>query len=161
MKHWLPHPILTPTLAFIWLLLNNSFAPGQILLGLLLGCAIPRFTMSFWPERVRIRHPAALIRFLAVFLYDVLIANLAVARLILAGPRVLRPAFIVVPLDLKNELALSMLANTICLTPGTVSAKLSDDRQRLLIHALDADDPEAVVTTIKERFEKPLKEIFE
>ena len=96
-----------------------------------------------------------------MFLYDVLIANLSVARLILAGPRVLRPAFIVVPLDLKNELALSMLANTICLTPGTVSAKLSDDRQRLLVHALDADDPEAVIATIKERFEKPLKEIFE
>ncbi len=161
MKRWLPHPILTPALAVIWLLLNNSFAPGQILLGLLLGWSIPLFTLAFWPERVRIRHPAKLLRFLAVFLYDVLIANLSVARLILAGPRVLRPAFIVVPVDLKNELALSMLANTICLTPGTVSAKLSDDRQRLLVHALDADDPEAVIATIKERFEKPLKEIFE
>ncbi len=128
MKRWLPHPILTPALAVIWLLLNNSFAPGQILLGLLLGWSIPLFTLAFWPERVRIRHPAKLLRFLAVFLYDVLIANLSVARLILAGPRVLRPAFIVVPVDLKNELALSMLANTICLTPGTVSAKLSDDR---------------------------------
>lgn len=161
MKLWFPHPILTPALTFLWLLLNNSFAPGQILLGALLGWSIPRFTLAFWPERTRIRHPLRLIRFFGVFLYDVLVANFAVAKLILAGPGALRPAFFVLPLDLKNELAISLLANTICLTPGTVSAKLSDDRSHLLIHALDADDPEAITATIKERFEKPLKEIFE
>ena len=161
MKDWLPHPLLTPLLAAIWLLLNNSVAPGQILLGLLLGWAIPRFTLAFWPERVRIRRPALLLRFASVFLYDVVIANLSVARLILAGPRRLRPAFVVVPLDLSDELAISLLANTICLTPGTVSACLSEDRRQLLVHALDCDDPQALVATIKTRFEAPLKEILE
>jgi multicomponent K+:H+ antiporter subunit E len=161
MRNWLPHPLLTPALAAVWLLLNNSFAAGQILLGLLLGWAIPAFTLAFWPERVRIYAPVRLLHFGAVFLYDVLVANLAVARLILAGPRVLRPAFVSVPLDLSNELAISLLANTICLTPGTVSARLSVDRRQLLVHALDCDDPVALVATIKTRFEAPLKEIFE
>lgn len=161
MRNWLPHPILTPVLAVVWLLLNNSLAPGQILLGLLLGWAIPRFTLAFWPERVRIYSTTRLLRFAGVFLYDVLIANLAVARLILAGPRVLRPAFVVVPLELSNDLAISLLANTICLTPGTVSAQLSPDRRSLLVHALDCDDAAALVATIKTRFEAPLKEIFE
>lgn len=161
MRNWLPHPLLTPALAAIWLLLNNTLAPGQVLLGLLLGWAIPRFTLAFWPERVRIRAPRRLLRFAAVFLYDVLVANLAVARLILAGPRALRPAFVVVPLDLTNDLALSLLANTICLTPGTVSARLSADRRHLLVHALDCGDSADLVVTIKTRFEAPLKEIFE
>jgi len=161
MRRWLPHPLLTPTLAAIWLLLVNSLAPGQILLGLLLGWAIPRFTLPFWPERVRIYAPRRLLAFIGVFLYDVIVANLSVARLILAGPRLLRPAFVVVPLDLTNELAISLLANTICLTPGTVSAWLSADRRQLLVHALDCDDPEALVASIKTRFEAPLKEIFE
>lgn len=161
MRNWLPHPILTPALAAIWLLLNNSVAPGQVLLGLLLGWAIPRFTLAFWPERVRIRAPGRLLRFVAVFLHDLLVANLAVARLILAGPRALRPAFVVVPLDLTNELALSLLANAICLTPGTVSARLSADRRHLLVHALDCGDPQVLVATVKTRFEAPLKEIFE
>lgn len=160
-KNWLPHPLLTPVLAVIWLLLNNSLAPGQVLLGLLLGWAIPRFTLGFWPERVRIRRPARLLSFAGVFLYDVIIANLAVARLILAGPRRLQPAFVIVPLDLTDELAISLLANTICLTPGTVSAKLSADRRQLLVHALDCADPQALVATIKARFEAPLKEILE
>lgn len=160
-RNWLPHPLLTPVLAAVWLLLNNSIAPGQILLGLLLGWAIPRVTLVFWPEQVRIRRPMRLLRFAGVFLFDVLVANLAVAWLILIGPRQLRPAFVVVPLDLRDDLAISLLANTICLTPGTVSARLSEDRRELLVHALDCADPEALVATIKSRFERPLMEILE
>lgn len=161
MKRWLPHPIVTPALALVWLLLNNSMAPGQLLLGFLLGWAIPRFTLAFWPERLRIRKPLALVRFTAVFLRDMLVANLLVARLILLGPRRLRPAFVVVPLDLGNDFAISLLANTICLTPGTVSARLSADRRQLLVHVLDTGAPEQWVASVKRRFEAPLKEIFE
>ena len=161
MKKWLPHPVLTPILALVWLLLNNTVAPGHIVLGLLLGWAIPRFTLGFWPERVRIHRPASLLRFLGVFLFDVLVSNVAVARLVLAGPRSLHPLFVTVPLDISNELALSLLANTICLTPGRLSARLSPDRKTLLVHALDCTDPDDLVRTIKTRFETPLKEIFE
>jgi multicomponent K+:H+ antiporter subunit E len=160
-RRLLPHPMLTPILAVIWLLLNNSIAPGQIVLGLLLGWLIPLFTLRFWPETVRIRKPRVLARFLAVFILDVFVANLAVARRILGDPARLRPAFIEVPLDLKSDLAISFLANTICLTPGTVSARLSPDRRTLLVHALDAPDPDAVRAGIKARYEAPLKEVFE
>jgi multicomponent K+:H+ antiporter subunit E len=157
----LPHPLLTPALATVWLLLNNSAAPGHILLGLLLGWLIPLFTLRFWPEPVRLRRPWRLLRFLAVVLYDIVMANLVVARLILGNPARLRPAFIEVPLEVRSELAISLLANTICLTPGTVSARLSEDRRTLLVHALDAPDPDAVRDQIKARYEAPLKEVFE
>ena len=161
MSKRLPHPLLTPALAAIWLLLNNSLAPGQILLGVLLGWLIPLFTLRFWPETVRIRRPWVLLRFLALVLMDIVLANLVVARLILGRPERLRPAFIEVPLELESDLAISLLANTICLTPGTVSAHLSPDRRTLLVHALDAPDPEAVRAAIKTRYEAPLKAVFE
>lgn len=160
MKRWLPHPLLTPLLAVIWLLLNNSLAPGQVLLGLLLGWAIPKFTLAFWPEAVRIHKPWVVLRFAAVLVYDIVVANVSVAKLILAGPRNLRPLFVVVPLDMSDDFAISLLANTVCLTPGTVSAKLSADRKALLVHALDAESPDEVIQVIKTRFEAPLKEIF-
>ncbi len=161
MTRWLPHPVLTPILTGVWLLLNNTLAPGHVVLGLLLGWGIPRFTLAFWPDPVRMARPSSLLRFSGVFLYDVLVSNVAVAGLVLAGPKALRPCFVNVPLDLTNDLGLSLLANTICLTPGTVSAKLSADRRSLLVHALDCADPDALVQTIKTRFEAPLKEIFE
>ena len=161
MRRLLPHPIVTPVLAIIWLLLVNSVAPGQIVLGLLLGWAIPFFTLRFWPEKVRIRRPFTLLRFIGVVLMDIVLANFTVARLILDRPERLRPAFVVVPLDLTSDLAISLLANTICLTPGTLSALLSSDRKNLLIHTLDVGDIDALVATIKQRYETPLKEVFE
>ena len=161
MTRWLPHPLLTSILTGIWLLLNNTLAPGHSVLGLVLGFAIPRFTVAFWPDKVRIVRPIRLLRFTGVFLYDVLVSNVAVARLVLVGPKALHPLFVSVPLDLTSDLALSLLANIICLTPGTVSAKLSADRRTLLVHALDCTDPDELVRMIKTRFEAPLRETFE
>ncbi|HCQ57063.1 MAG TPA: Na+/H+ antiporter subunit E, partial [Sulfitobacter sp.] len=63
-------------------------------------------------------------------------------------------------LDLKEPEAITILAGTITLTPGTVSADLSDNGRYLLVHALDATDPDAVRDEIKDRYERRLKEIF-
>lgn len=161
MRRLMPHPVLTLALIGIWLLLVNSFAPGQIVLGALLGWAIPLFTRAFWPDPVRIHKPLALLRFMGVVMWDIAIANLHVARLILGRPSQLRPAFVAMPLALNSDLAISILANTICLTPGTVSALLSPDRKILWIHALDVDDSAALIATIQARYETPLKEVFE
>ena len=161
MRRLLPHPSTTLALTVVWLLLVNSLAPGQIVLGLLLGWAIPLFTLRFWPETLRISRPFTLLRFIIRLLGDIVAANLTVARLVLGRPERLRPAFIIVPLALKSDLAISLLANTICLTPGTVSSRLSLDRKHLLVHTLDTADPERLVATIKSRYEAPLQEIFE
>ena len=75
--------------------------------------------------------------------------------------RRLRPGFVELPLDLTDEFAITLLASTISLTPGTVSADVSEDRRTLLIHALDVDDQDAMIRQIKQRYERPLKEIFE
>lgn len=161
MTRLLPHPILTPVLTVVWLLLNNSIEAGHILLGVILGWAIPVLTIRFWPETVAIRKPVTLIRYMAVLLFDIVAANFTVARLILGNPDKLQPVFVKLPLDLTSDLAISLLANSITLTPGTLSARLSEDCSYLLIHALNETDPEALVNTIKQRYERPLKEIFE
>jgi multicomponent K+:H+ antiporter subunit E len=102
-----------------------------------------------------------LLRFTAIVLYDILVASIAVARLIIGRQEALQPAFIVMPLLLRSELAISLLANTISLTPGTVSAYLSADRRCLVVHSLHTTDPDELLETIRERYEAPLKEILE
>lgn len=161
MRRLLPHPLITLALTAVWLLLVNSMDSGQMVLGLALGWAIPLFTLRFWPETLRIHRPLVLLRFIVRVLGDIVVANLNVARLILSRPERLRPAFIIVPLALKSDLAISLLANTICLTPGTVSSRLSLDRKYLLVHTLDTADPGRLVATIKSRYETPIQEIFE
>lgn len=160
MKRWLPQPLLSLFLWLFWLLLVNSVAPGQLLLGAVLAVTLPLVTSRFWPESPRINKPWKLLRYLGLLGWDIVVANLAVARLILNPRRKLRPAFIRLPLDLENELAITVLTSTISLTPGTVSSDLSPDRKTLLIHALDVESEAEIIAHIKQRYEKPLKEIF-
>ncbi|HNO75126.1 Na+/H+ antiporter subunit E [Nitrosomonas mobilis] len=161
MRQLLPHPLLTPILAILWLLLVNSIESGQIVLGLFLGWLLPKLTIQFWPEQIRIYRPLLLLKFLGIFLLDIILANFTVARLILGSPQSLRPLFVTIPLDVQSGLAISFLANVISLTPGTVSSRVSPDHRYLLVHALNETDPAALIATIKSRYEAPLKEIFE
>jgi len=155
-----PHPLLSLTLLSLWLLLQNTVSAGHLVLGSFLAIAIPFYTRRYWPEPAIVHRPGLALRFAGVVLWDILVANLRVARLVL-GPRALiRPTFVHVPLDAEGEFAVSVLANVVSLTPGTVSASLDADRRHLLVHALSEEDPEALVYQIKARYETPIKEIF-
>lgn len=160
-RKWLPHKALGIYMWVLWLLLVNDLSAGHVLLGGFLAWLIPYLTQSFWPEQMVLRKPAVAARFLCRLLYDIVIANAILAVRILGPMRKLQPAFIVVPLDLKQDFAISLLASTISLTPGTVSSDLSADRSALLVHVIHVDDMEASVQALKARYETPLKEIFE
>ena len=161
MTRLLPHPLLSAILLVIWLLLVNELSVAHLLLGALLGWGVPLYTARFWPDQVHVRRPLLLLRFIGVVLYDILVANITVASLILGRQERLRPAFLVLPLALQSELAISLLANTVSLTPGTVSAYLSADRRCLIIHSLHTTAPDELLATIRQRYETPLKEILE
>jgi multicomponent K+:H+ antiporter subunit E len=161
-NRWLPHPLMTMVLIIIWFLLVNTITFGHLLLGTLLGITIPWFTNRFWPERPKIAKPVLLFRFFFItFATDVIVANITVVRLFLL-PDIsrLRPRFIEIPLDTQDPMVITILASVISLTPGTVSAEVSEDRQTLIVHGLDVPDEKTAVQTIKTRYEAPLKEIF-
>jgi multicomponent K+:H+ antiporter subunit E len=161
MKKVLPHPILSLMLLGLWLLLVNSVSPGHLLLGALLAWLIPLYTARFWEAQMHIRKPLLLMRFFAIVLFDIVVANIAVARLLIGPMAEIRPGFIRMPLRLQGDVAISLLANIISLTPGTLSAFLSADRTALIIHGLQADDPDAIIAEIRERYEQPLLEALE
>ena len=94
-------------------------------------------------------------------LFDILIANFQVAWLILfRSNRNLRARWLVVPIDLTTPEAITMLAGTISLTPGTVSSDVSADGRFLLVHALDVEDEAAEIGRIKTRYEARLQRVF-
>ncbi len=160
-RRWLPHPVTSAVLFVVWLLLNHTLSAGHIVLGAALGVLIPLFTRRFFPEPVYLTRAGTILRFLVMVLWDILVASTIVARLTLGPTANLRPRFVRIPVALGDDFALTALASTISLTPGTVSAELAPDRAHILIHALDVDDEAALVRTIKERYEAPIKEIFQ
>lgn len=158
----LPHPWLTALLTVVWLLLVNTVSLGDLLLGLLLGIAIPIITAPYWPDRPALRHPLRIAAYVLIVIWDVIKANFIVAGLILFRRNAdLQSRFITVPLDLHTPEAITVLAGTITMTPGTLTADMSACGRALLIHCLHAPDPDAVVAEIKDRYERRLKEIFE
>ena len=164
LRRLLPHPLLSLLLLVCWLWLNNTMAPGHVLLGAALGVAIPFFTRRFWPEPLVVRRPLRVVEYAAVVIYDVVVANLQVAAIIIGPLSRLRPAFVRVPLDLRTDFAVTVLASTVTLTPGTVSVEIEDvgaGRRVLLVHALRCLDAADMVRTIKERYERRLMEILE
>ena len=157
-----PHPQLTLTLAVVWLLLVNKVTVGNVLLGLILGVSIPVVTQPFWQRRPMLKHPLKIVEYVVLVLYDIVVANVIVAYTIMFKSNAnTRSAWVTVPLDLKTPEAITVLAGTITMTPGTVASALTADASAILVHCLDTDDPDAVRDEIKQRYERRLKEIFE
>lgn len=161
--HWLfPHPLLTVILTIVWVMLQNDVSAGMVVFGIILGIIIPRITAVWWPDRPEGFRAGKMLSYCLVVIYDIIVANIQVAWIILTKSNAqMRPAWVEVPLDLVKPEAITLLAGTITLTPGTVSADLSNEGRSLLVHALDAPDPDAVREEIKQRYEARLKEIFQ
>jgi len=160
--NWLfPHPAMTLILAIVWIILQNELSYGMAVFGVILGIIIPRATANWWPDRPHRMKLGLMSLYVLLVMWDIIVANMQVAWIVLTRPNSkLRPAWVVVPLDLRYPEAITVLAGTITLTPGTVSADLSSDGRALLVHALDAPDPDAIRDDIKTRYEARLKEIF-
>lgn len=124
------------------------------------GWVVPIFAARLDREFARIGSLRSVPRMLLVAAVDIVRSNIKVALQVLGPESRIHPGFIWVPLDIENIHGIAALTSMITLTPGTVSAALSDDRKYLLVHVLHLDDPDALIAEIKSRYETPLMEIF-
>ena len=161
LRRLFPHPLLSLTLVFIWFCLVNTVSLGHLLLGGFLAIVFPIVTEPYWPGRPRVGRPLKLFGYVLIVLWDIVLANIDVAKVILFRRNEdIRSHWITVPLELTSPEAITLLAGTITMTPGTVSTMLSADASAILVHCLHADDPDEVRDTIKSRYERRLMEIF-
>jgi len=162
LQRLIPHPLLSLTLTLVWLALVNTVTLGNLLLGGFLGLVVPMLTAPYWPDRPKVRKPYVVAEYIVIVLWDIILANIEVALIIVFKRNEdIRSHFITVPLELTSPEAITVLAGTITMTPGTVSAALGADGGCILVHCLHTDDPDGVRDSIKERYERRLKEIFQ
>jgi multicomponent K+:H+ antiporter subunit E len=160
-KRWLPSPLLSTALWALWLLLNETLAPGHVLLGLALALVIPWLVAPLKPPGGRLRKPVALARLVLRVGGDVGVSALQVASGVLRNPR--RPprgTFVVIPLELRDPHGLAALAIICTVIPGAIWSELAPDRSALLVHVFDLEGEQAFISHFKQRYEQPLKEIF-
>jgi len=135
-KHYL---ILTSILFLLWILLTGSTAPAELLTGLVVAIVAALATSRielFEGLKLGLATPWALIRYLLHFLIALVKANLDLARRILTPSLPIQPAIVEIRTELKSDLGKLLLANSITLTPGTLTVDVQQDR--LLVHWVDA-----------------------
>lgn len=153
--------LVSVPIAFLWAAVSGSFAPLNLGFGLLLGlAALGLLRGSRTPARIRVR-PLPLLVLAGLFVYELVKSGTRVLVLALSPRLSLRPAIVAVPLSLDRDFEITLLANLVTLTPGTLSVDLSEDRSRLFVHCLDAPDPEGVIADIRKGFERRIAEAFE
>lgn len=156
---WFPHPLVSVLCGLSWIMLSESLDAATLLLALLLAFIIPKLLSSFIDRTPNINWIEALKLFFVV-VWDIILCNINVAKLVLGPTKNLHPKWFRVPLDTEHEEVNSLLAMIITTTPGTVTAGIDQDRRDILVHALNTDDIDNEIKSIKERYEQPLLSIF-
>jgi multicomponent K+:H+ antiporter subunit E len=163
MKRWLPHPVVSLALCALWLLLNQAFDAGNILLGVLLGIALPPLLRRLQPLGYpRLHAPLTALRLLGMASVEILRSCAGVCRIILFTEHAaVRSAFIRVPLTIRDPHGLAVLSCLINMTPGTVWVEILPERYELVLHVFDLHDEQWWIDTVTTRYERPLIDIFE
>ncbi|MEZ0001978.1 Na+/H+ antiporter subunit E [Sinorhizobium fredii] len=161
MRAWYPYPLFSIALFLMWLLLNQSVAPGAIVVGVFLSTLLAWVMVKLQPTQSRLRRLGLMAGFALAVAADIVRSNVAVAGIILRARR--RPAntgFMTVDVDLENENALALLACILTATPGTAWLEYDRRQKSLLLHVLDIDNEDLWRRTVK-RYEAGLKEILQ
>ena len=155
--------MLVVVLLGLWLMLNQSLAPGHVLLGAALAVALAWAASRLRPLQANVSRFGVAMRLVLTVIMDIVRSNLSVARIVLGFTRQrdIRSDFLRIPLDLRDPHGLAALAAIVTATPGTVWAGLSADGDILTLHVLDLQDEAQLIQLIKQRYEQPLRRIFE
>ncbi|MDP2004973.1 MAG: Na+/H+ antiporter subunit E [Rubrivivax sp.] len=158
---WFAHPVKSLLVAACWLLLRQSLALPDLITATVLGVALPRLVYGFLGHDPAPRRWGRALRFAGLVLWDIVVSNFVVARIVLSPWSQPQPAWVEVPYTLQHPGAVTLLAAIVTMTPGTVSCVVDEARRVLVVHVLDGAEPAAVQAQIHARYALALKEIFE
>lgn len=147
-------------LSFIWVALTGNFNLANFLFGFILSFVIMWVMTQNRRQNTYFTRGPKVVAFIFYFLYELVKANLQVAYDVITPSFYMKPGIIRIPLTAKSDLEITLLANLITLTPGTLSLDVSDDKKVLYVHAMYVKDKDEFIASIKNGFERRLLEIL-
>ena len=151
--------LLNVILAFVWMFLTVSFDGASFLVGYMIGLFIIFILRRFFHSRFYLVPVFVIIKLLFIFFKELILSNIAVAKVVMQRSLTIQPAIFALPTELKKEWEITVLAMLITLTPGTLVLDVSDDKSTLYIHALNSPDVHVAIESIKQSFEKTIMEV--
>ncbi|MCA1300828.1 Na+/H+ antiporter subunit E [Stappia indica] len=147
-------------LALAWGAVTGSFEIANLTFGFVLGAGALYLIREQVGTTGYLNRAWQIISLAVLFVYELVLSALRVARIVLTPKIELSPGIIAYPLTVDRDFEITMLANLITLTPGTLSVDVSEDRKVLYVHCLDVPDPQATIDDIKNGFERKILEAF-
>ena len=147
-------------LALLWTSVTGDLTVANMVVGFVLGYIVLMFAErvpGFKTTSRRIWRTGAL---LLHFLWELVLSNLKMAYIVVSPTLPIEPGVVAVPLDARSDAEITLLANLITLTPGTMSLEVSDDRHVLYVHTVDAKDRDGLIRSIKQGFERRVLEVL-
>lgn len=151
--------IVNLLIAFTWMFLHNAWDTANFIVGYIVGLAIIWVMRRFFPTNFYFRNVVSIVKLILLFFKELFLSNIAVLKVVLSPKMTMQPAIFALPIQVKKNWEITILANLITLTPGTLVVSVSDDNSHLFIHAMDSPDIEEAVNDIKNSFEKAIMEV--
>ncbi|WP_102345514.1 Na+/H+ antiporter subunit E [Bacillus sp. Marseille-P3661] len=151
--------IVNLLVAFAWMFFQNTWDFLTFFLGYIIGLVILFGMRRFFSTRFYMKNVIAAVSLLLLFIKELVLSNIAVVKVVLSPKLTMQPGIFALPIQVKKDWEIVLLANLITLTPGTLVLSVSDDNKLLYVHALDIPDVEEAITSIKESFEKAIMEV--
>lgn len=151
--------LLNLLLAFTWMFLKNEYSGNTFIIGYILGLLILIVFRHFFNERFYLLRVYAVIKLVLLFFRELLLSNIAVLKVILKPRLTITPGIFALETKLTKDWEITILANLITLTPGTLVVNVSADNKTLYIHAMDLADKQEAIDSIKNTFEKAIMEV--
>ncbi len=148
-------------LALAWMAITGDFGLGNLIVGFGFGLIILFFTRRIAGTPTYTFKVWKVLNLIGFFIWELILANLRVAYDVLTPGYHLRPGVIAIPLDAQTDTEITLLANMITLTPGSLSLDVSADRRVLYLHAMYLDeDPDVYRRRVKDGFERRILEVL-
>lgn len=151
--------LLNILLALLWAMLTGTLTATSLITGFFLGLIVLAIVGRALGRRLYVVGLWRGVVLLFVFLWELLVSSLRVAYDVLSPGHNYKPAIVAVPIDLERDVQITLLANLVSLTPGTLSLDVSRDKKTLFVHSMNAPDPEALRRSIKGSFERRIREL--
>jgi len=151
--------LLNLGIALIWMFFHNSYSVGTFTIGYLIGIGLILVLRRFIPGRLYFGKLFAIFKLILMFIRELILSSLNVAKEILRPRMIIRPGIIAVPTQLRTDIEVTLFACLITLTPGTLTLEISPDNDVLYLHCIDIHDVQESVDAIKNTFEKAIMEV--
>ncbi|QQK75784.1 Na+/H+ antiporter subunit E [Salicibibacter cibarius] len=151
--------LLNIAIAIFWMALQSEYTIVEFVIGYVIGLGVIFFLRRSLPQPFYLQRVWAIIKLIALFVKELVVANLDMIRVVLSPKLNVTPGIVAVHTNLKTDWEVTILSMCITLTPGTMTMDYSEDGRTLYIHCIHVKNTQEVIDDVRNNFERAIREV--